>query len=156
MTNVVLPVLSMRMKAFGANWPSGPAGCPGSLTAAPSGHWKASARPPARPLCRTVRREKAVYFDDMTASSRFARGALDGFANAHIGAATADIARHRCVDIAVVGVRIPGKQGRRRHDLARLAIAALNDFKIQPGFLHFGARFRCAHAFDGGNRPPSD
>ena len=56
---------------------------------------------------------------------RFGGGVLDRLANADIGAAAADIARHRCVDIGIIRVRGTVEQRRRRHDLAGLAIAAL-------------------------------
>src|SRR6516162_7315266 len=84
----------------------------------------------------------------MTASLSLARGALDGFAYADIGAAAANIARHRRIDIAIVGMWILGEQGRRRHDLPRLAVAALNHFVVQPGLLHLGARFARADSFN--------
>ena len=53
------------------------------------------------------------------------RGLLDRFANADIGAAAADVAGHRIVDVGVGRMRIACEQRRRRHDLARLAVAAL-------------------------------
>src|ERR1700746_3427791 len=114
------------MKAFGANCPSGWSGsCSGSfIGAARTGHGKASTRPPARPLCRTTRRERTALFADMTAYLCLARGALDGFTDADIGAAPAYVARHRRVDVGIVGMRIFREQGRRRHDLPRLAVTA--------------------------------
>ena len=78
----------------------------------------------------------------------FARRAFDRLADAHIGAATADIPGHRGIDIGIVRLWRRGEQRRGRHDLAGLAIAALNDFEIEPGLLHFGAGFRRADAFD--------
>src|SRR5215470_16735410 len=88
----------------------------------------------------------------MTASLHLARGALDCFADSHIGAAAADIPGHCCVDVSVVGTRILGQQCRRRHDLPRLAVTALNYFLIEPGLLHFGARLGRADSLDCGNR----
>ena len=76
----------------------------------------------------------------MTANPQaIARGSLDGFADAHIGATAADIAGHRCVDVGIVGLRRLGEQRRRRHDLAGLAVAALDHLEIKPGLLDFGA-----------------
>ena len=60
MTSVVLPALSMRMKAFGANLPSVTSGgCTGSF-AARTGRWNASRNPPARPPVSTPRRETSA------------------------------------------------------------------------------------------------
>ena len=64
---------------------------------------------------------------------------FDGFANAHIGAAAADVAGHCRVDVRVVGTWCRRQQRRCGHDLPGLAIAALNDFKVEPGFLHLGS-----------------
>src|SRR5262245_16251666 len=102
------------------------------MGAAASGHWNASTRPPARPLCRTTRREGVTCADVMTASLNLARSTLDGFADAHIGATPADIACHRRVDVRVVRMGIAGQQRSRRHDLPGLAVAALNYFEIKP------------------------
>ena len=83
-------------------------------------------------------------------------GLLDRLADAHIGAAAADVARHRGVDIGIVGIGRRGEQRRGRHDLAGLAIAALHDFEVEPGLLHLGAGGRRADAFDGGDRAVAD
>ena len=48
-------------------------------------------------------------------------------------------------------MRRAGKQRRRRHDLAGLAIAALDDFQVEPGPLHLRAGDSGADAFDGGD-----
>src|SRR6516162_3265382 len=76
---------------------------------------------------------------------------LDGGADAHVSAATADVSRHRSVDVGIVGVWRRSEQRGRRHDLPGLAVAALNDFEIEPGLLHLGARRGRADAFDGGD-----
>src|ERR1700726_888131 len=133
MMRVIVPVLSIRMKAFGANWPSGwSRSCSGSLTgAALTGQRETRTKPPARVVLKRPRRDRsACWFRDMAASSRLAPGALDGFADSHVGTATADVARHRSVDIGVVGMWVLGKQRRRRHDLTRLAVATLDHFKL--------------------------
>src|SRR5271165_5532253 len=70
------------------------------------------------------------------------RGFLDRFANADIGPATADVAGHRVVDIGVRWMRVARQQRRSGHDLARLAVAALHDFVVEPGLLDLGAS-RC-------------
>src|SRR5262249_6610561 len=43
-----------------------------------------------------------------------------------------------------------------RHDLPRLAIAALHDLEIEPGLLHFAANRRLADTFDRGDRAFAD
>src|ERR1700746_4114522 len=100
----------MRMKALGANLPSVlSGGCSGSLTAR-AGRWKPSTNTPANPLRTTARRdgERASCSGECIASLlrlTIARGALDRLADADIGAATADIARHRCIDVGIVRMR---------------------------------------------------
>ena len=64
-----------------------------------------------------------------------ARGVVDGGANAVIGAAAADVAVHGEVDVAVRRLRHLGEEGDRRHDLARLAVAALGNLERDPGRL---------------------
>src|ERR1700733_14965376 len=144
----------MRMKAFGANLPSVVSGaCSGSF-AARTGREKARVNPAANPPLSRARRDgTCAMFSDpcIAASLDFARGAFDRFADTDIGAAAADIPGHRCVDIGVVGLRRSGEQSCRRHDLAGLAIAALDDFEIEPGFLHFGAGLAGADALDRGD-----
>src|SRR5258708_12491552 len=76
---------------------------------------------------------------------------LDRSANTYIGSTTADISRHRGIDIGIIGIDYGGEQGRCSHDLARLAIAALDHFKIKPGLLHFRAGRRPTDAFDCGH-----
>ena len=69
--------------------------------------------------------------------SRFlAGGAVDGAADAHIGAAAADIACHGRVDVGSVGLGRSLQERGRRHDLAGLAIAALRHVLGDPGLLH--------------------
>src|ERR1700704_935965 len=70
------------------------------------------------------------------------RGLLDRFANAGIGAAAADVAGHCVVDVGIGRMRVARQQRRSRHDLARLAVAALNDLTVEPRLLALGAR-RC-------------
>src|SRR5256884_7224153 len=61
---------------------------------------------------------------------------MDRFAHALVGSAAADIARHRRVDVVVARIGLLREQGHRRHDLARLAVAALHDVGLGPGLLH--------------------
>src|SRR6266446_10013217 len=115
----------MRIKALGANLPcvlSG--GCSGSLIAR-AGIWKPSTNAPANPPRRTERREgersscSSEYIGSLLCLA-VTRGALDRVTDADIGAAAADVACHRSVDIGIVRMRRGGEQCCRRHDLARL------------------------------------
>jgi NADPH:quinone reductase len=63
------------------------------------------------------------------------RGLLDRFTNADIGPAAADVAGHCVVDVGICRMRLAREQRRGRHDPARLAVAALNDLPVEPGFL---------------------
>src|SRR2546423_13407963 len=62
--------------------------------------------------------------------------AMNGFADALVGSAAADIAAHEIVEIGVAGVGFLGKQGYRGHDLPGLAVAALGNVFFDPGLLH--------------------
>src|SRR6185295_7293347 len=76
---------------------------------------------------------------------------LDGGANSTIGATAADVARHGGVDVAIAGTCVLGKECRRGHDLARLAVAALGDVERDPGFLDLLACGRAPDGLDGGD-----
>jgi hypothetical protein len=80
------------------------------------------------------------------------RGLLDRFADADIGPTAADVAGHRTIDVGVVRMRIVRQQGGRGHDLARLAVAALNDFMVEPCLLNLPAGRRIANCLDRGDR----
>jgi hypothetical protein len=81
---------------------------------------------------------------------------LDAFANPDIGAAATDIARHRPVNVGIGRMRIVRDQGRRRHDLPRLAVTALWDLQIEPGFLDRLPGRGPAHGLDGCDRGRAD
>src|SRR5262249_9542248 len=72
-----------------------------------------------------------------------------GSANAWICAATTDIARHGRIDLGVCRIGVALKKSRGRHDLARLAVAALHDFDIEPSLLDLGSTFGLADRFNG-------
>src|SRR5688572_2820815 len=57
-------------------------------------------------------------------------------ADALVRAAAADVARERGVDLRVAGRSGLRDQRRRGHDLAGLAVAALDDVDLGPGLLH--------------------
>src|ERR1700738_2548317 len=60
---------------------------------------------------------------------------MNGFADALIGAAAANVAAHEVVDISVRRTGLLGEQGDRRHDLSGLAIAALRHVFGDPRLL---------------------
>ena len=68
-------------------------------------------------------------------------GAMHGAAQPLVGAAAADIGEIG-VDVGIGRIGIALEVGRRRHDLAGLAIAALHDLQIKPGLLNLLAT-RC-------------
>src|ERR1700736_6835152 len=81
---------------------------------------------------------------------------FDRFANAYVGPAAADVARHGIVDIGVGRSGVAGDERGGGHDLARLAVAALNDLAVEPSLLDFRARRRRADRFDGGDLGRAD
>src|SRR3984893_11933807 len=84
------------------------------------------------------------------------RGLLDRFANADIGPTAADVAGHRIVDIGIRWMWVARKQRRRGHDLARLAVPALNDLPVEPGLLDLGAHRCRADCLDRGDLGGAD
>jgi len=73
---------------------------------------------------------------------------VDGGANALIGSATTDVC-HRLVDVGIGGLGLLGDQRRRRHQLAGLAVAALEHVDIEPGLLQRLSGLRFADRLDG-------
>src|SRR4029077_4420153 len=63
-------------------------------------------------------------------------GAVNGGANSLIGAAAADIACHGGIDLGIGGLGGLCEQRGRRHDLSRLAIAALGNVELEPRALY--------------------
>src|SRR5262249_58891223 len=89
---------------------------------------------------RSRRRKKRGDRSALSASlAARLRGLFDRFANAQISPAAADVAGHRVVDVGIRRMRVARKQRRSGHDLARLAVAALNDLAVEPGLLDLGA-----------------
>src|ERR1700761_5193975 len=128
MVRVTLPPGSMLMKALGVKPAPGPA-------ALPTGARTPTSRPPPAiaPTCSRARREvwkpasRSLGFSTSW-NSRIAcplggfRRGFDRLADAHIGAAPADVPGHGGVDVGVVGVGDGVQQRRGRHDLAGLAV----------------------------------
>ena len=57
---------------------------------------------------------------------------MNRFTDAGIRSAPAQIAFHRLIDVGVRWVRLPSQKGRGRHDLSRLAVAALRHIDFDP------------------------
>src|SRR5262245_44591048 len=62
-------------------------------------------------------------------------GAADGPSDSLVRAAAADIEFEGVVDLFIAGVGVGGEEARGGHDHAALAVAALRDFFLDPGFL---------------------
>src|SRR5215471_5713174 len=149
------PSRPMRTNALGAKSRASSA----SASHGPSGRRRLSMRPPpaAAPACRKPRRERPIADDARLGFARVMsapfpvrlRGQLDRVANPHIRATATDIAGHRIVDVGIAGMRIAGEQRRRRHDLAGLAIAALNDLAVEPRLLDLRAGLGRPNGLDG-------
>ncbi len=75
-------------------------------------------------------------------------GVVDGGSDAMIGAAAADVASHSKVDVVIARLRNHAEQTHGRHDLPRLAVAALGHVERHPGGAH-GVRLLAAGALDG-------
>src|SRR5438128_374273 len=84
------------------------------------------------------------------------RRLLDRGADPSVGAAAADVAGHRGVDVGVGGMRVAREQRGGRHDLARLAVAALRHVERDPRVLHLPAGGGVADRLDGGDRLAGD
>src|SRR2546427_13173701 len=137
------PSSPMRSQALGAK---------GGVAAAlrPSGRWNPMTRPAptTEAVCRNSRRVTWV------AMSHPLCRAMDGGADALVGAAAADVG-HRRVDVGVAGPRLLRQQRRGRHDLTRLTVPALRDVFRDPGALDFVDAVR-RQALDGGDAFPGD
>src|ERR1700754_2412627 len=75
---------------------------------------------------------------------------MDGVFDALVATAAADVTGHRLADLVVAGFGIFREQGGGLHDLAGLAVAALRDIDLSPGFLH-RVIAGGVEAFDDGN-----
>src|SRR5579863_6974274 len=120
-------------------------------SAAYPGKLRPTSNPPEAVAALMTKRRRVKVF---VMALHLSRGAMDGAADTHIGAAAADIARHRRVNVGIVGIgRAVQKRG-GRHDLAGLAIAALRHVFRDPGLLHLVQLAVLRKAFDGGDGVP--
>jgi hypothetical protein len=81
---------------------------------------------------------------------------MNGSTDALICSATADIPRHRRVNIGIAGLRRGHQQRSRGHDLARLAVAALHHIEIEPRPLQRSTLRRRTYPLDGGDGALAD
>src|ERR1700738_4763625 len=65
-----------------------------------------------------------------------------------IGTTATNVARHPRIDVGIAGVRVARQQRGCGHNLARLAVAALNSFEIEPRLLNPSASRRFADRLD--------
>jgi len=136
------------MKAFGAKID---AAAP-QARRRPVGNATESRRPPpsAAPALRNWRRSNPTP----GGSSRILNLPIT-YLPRDVSAAT-DISRHRGVNIGVGGPRCGRQQCHSRHDLARLAVPALNDIEIKPRLLDRFAQGRGADRLDSCNSARAD
>src|SRR5947208_6659339 len=108
-------------------------GAKGAAAAAkrpPAGRWNPITRP--APAAAVVSRNSRRETCEGALMSRSLRGPVNRRPDALISAAAANV-RHRLIDVCIGGVRLLGEQRCRRHDLARLAVAALRHVFRDPG-----------------------
>src|SRR5882762_10423195 len=146
MTNVTLPVRSMRRKAFGAN---GALVVRVSRTSPRAGRPKPISKPP--PRAPVAVRKSRLFISHLPV--RNAGGLLDGRTDTRIGTAAADVAGHGIVDVRIARPGRRGEQCACRHDLARLAVPALRHVQRLPSRLDFLTRGRGSDGLDGGDPP---
>src|SRR6185369_3222246 len=86
--------------------------------------------------CSSV--SKQLTSECMAASLAYelCRRGVNRRANALVGRATTDVARHRVVNVGVAWLGLCFEQRSCRHDLSRLAVSALHDIEVYPRFLH--------------------
>src|SRR5450830_984399 len=183
MVMVVPPSAAMCRNAEGCCVGLRPAGLAASWARVPSGK-APRAKPLRAPSFRKLRRGRPVWVGVLPACSRCIRacrwrgsskvawskfmgcsfrgsgqglgGVGDGGADARIGAAAADVARHGRVDLGLAGhlaARQGLEEGGGRHDLPALAVAALGHVVLHPGLVHGLAHLVAAagDGFDGGD-----
>lgn len=80
---------------------------------------------------------------------------MDGFADALVRAAAANVAAHEIVDIGVARIRFFRQQRDGRHNLPRLTVTALWDIFGNPGLLD-GMQAFGRNSFDGRDFFPGD
>ena len=74
---------------------------------------------------------------------------MNGVADPDIGAAAADVACHRGIDVIVGGLRCVVQESSCRHNLPGLAVAALDDFLVEPRLLDLVTVGSVADRLDG-------
>src|SRR5450830_840665 len=109
-----------------------PAACASTIM---PGRLTPSVRPPPTSAVTLRKSRRVVVMAISSGLAHFRGGALDGGADAVVGAATANVAAHGVFDVGIAGVLVGAQQRGGTHQLARLAIAALRHIVRNPGFL---------------------
>ena len=101
---------------------------------------------------RAAALEKGVATDEiwmfMAASLRLCRGALDRADDAGMRAAAAEIVGERLLDLGLARLLVLREEGRRLHDHAVDAVAALRGLFVDEGLLHRMRLLRRAEPFE--------
>src|SRR5882672_11106332 len=138
MVSTICPSLPMRMNALGVNGADAPSEGP-------------VLNPINKPPPNAALAPRNSRRDVMSGPLLAVRRVLDSLADAHISAAATDVSGHGGVDVAIARVGVGREQGRRGHDLAGLAIAALRDLQRDPGLLDLLAGWSGADGLDRGD-----
>src|SRR6266849_7346489 len=147
-TMVTSPVSSMDTNAVGLKRGTS-TGAAGGLFANPRGRRRNPITRPPATAAPPIKKLRRLMFSSIAAISRPPCRGLDRRANPLVGAAAANIAAHRLVDIAIGGRRRPGEEAGGLHDLSALAVAALRDVQAAPRRLDAPADRCRADSLDG-------
>src|ERR1700722_3927367 len=151
---VIWPSVATWMKAFMDTLP----GLGAPARARPKSIPTNSPPAMAMPLCNSARRVMAGLSGVELAAGVSPRSGsmLDALSDLNIRPATTDVSCHCGIDIGIIGVWIVSEQCGCRHDLARLTVATLNHFKIEPCFLDLGSGVGLANALNRRDRTTAD
>src|SRR5438445_1447651 len=150
MISVTRPSEPMRMNAFGAK-AGGVSAAAAVVAPDRSPTRQPSSSPPPVAVSTTTKSRRDTVF-----MSGSLPGLLDRGADARVSPAATDIARHRPVDVGIARMGVLREQRRCRHNLTRLAVAALHDLEGQPRLLHLLAGRRLPDRLYGGNSLAGD
>src|SRR5262245_59384278 len=140
------PVSSGRMTTHA--FTSGEPSC-ARTTDGPNGIFRPSARP-APTAVLPMTKERRLSLVVIMVAPLCLRRDVDGLAHLLEGSASTDV-RDLGVDVGVRRLWLLAQERRNRHDHPGLAIAALRDLKVEPGFLHAVQSRAVRQAFDRGD-----
>src|SRR5262249_34986217 len=113
----------------------------------PSSRRQSARRPPQEQ--RAVLLRKWVAIGSFAPGCHFC-GEVDGAADPRVGAATANVSRHRIVDVRIGGLWILGEQHGGGHQLSGLAVSVLGHLLSEPRALK-RMSVALGEPFDGGD-----